>query len=225
MVHVQPWSLPEVCDIATGALASEATRLDLEQATYGLDAKDELSLHAVLREGFASAQFGVLAEQRYPQSRARRRRSEGERCDIVLTPAPEQALTDPLLDDTLFAGQGVSPRGALWLEVKIARQFALTDGVAGPSPWYTTQLLTAATADVRKLVRESGVNFACLLLVLFTRDAATAKYDLDVWLSRCLDHNLPIEAPIIGRFAIADRLGNESCTVSLTRIKPARRHD
>lgn len=214
------WSLAEICALAADALRAEAARLDEEQSPYGVDARDEVALHAVLRAGFERAGLGALAEQRYPASRFRPRRSEGERCDIVLTPAPGQTLIDPLLADTLFANEGVDPAAALWLEVKTAHQFALIDGVAGPSPRYAAQLLTEATADVRKISRETGARFAAVLLILFTERDDIARHDLEAWLSRCLDRRLPVESPVAERFPIADRLGNGVCTIALTRVRP-----
>ncbi len=177
-----------------------------------------MRLHPILHAGFRAAGFGVFPEQRLPNFRSRPRRSEGERCDIALTPAPAEGLTDPLLETTLFAGRGVDPREALWIEVKAAGQFAVIDGVGRPNSSYTSQLLTGAVADVRKLAKEGELSHTAALIVMFNADEAAADHDLRAWAHRCLDKGLPISSPSANRFPITDRIGNTVCTVALTRV-------
>lgn len=212
------WSHRAICEACADALRAEECRRCAEQSPYGVDALDELELHAVVRAGLRTSGFTVLAEQRYPDHRARRRRSEGDRCDIVLVPSGGAHLLDPLAADTLFGDRGVNPADAYWLEVKIARQFALTDGVAGAGRQYTQQLLSAATADVRKLSRDAVIEFAGLLLVLFTRDVATAEHDLSAWMTRCLDRDLPVSAPFVEQLHVTDRLGNAHAHIAVIPV-------
>lgn len=212
------WTLDEVCAAAAEALRSTASALDAEHSPYGLDASIEVGLHPVLAAGLARAGWNVLKESRYPSAAGRTSRAEGERCDIVLTPTPGETLRDPLLAWSLFADRGADPSEALWLEVKTAHQFAVIDGAARPNAQYGAEMLTLATADVRKLAADPGILHAALLLVMFTADEATAEHDLTAWAHRCLDRGLPISAPIARGFPIADRIGNGWCHAALTRV-------
>ncbi len=212
------WDLEEICDAAAKAMRAESKRLDAEQSPYGLDAPHELPLQDVIRRGMRAAGYGVLAEQRYPAARNRRRRSEGDRCDIVLLRDADATLDDPLEDESLFGGGGVDPSEALWLEVKTAHQFALIDGVAEANRSYSAELLTAATKDVRKLAVAEGLQSTALLLALFSACAESAEHDLDVWANRCLVKGHSIATPIRRGFPIADRLGNERCTIALIEV-------
>lgn len=215
------WDLRAVCDAAINALRRHALALDEEQSPYGLDALDEVDLHPILATGFLDAGWGALREQRYPAVAARPRRSEGDRCDLVLTHEPGQHLLDPLLAGTLFAARGVSPDEALWIEVKTAHQFALAGAEAGPNAAYASSLLTAATADLRKLAREPGICHGAALLVLFALNEDVARHDLNTWAHACLDKALPIRAPIVDAFPITDRIGNTCCAVALTGVNSA----
>ncbi len=218
------WDFASICNAGAVAIRALAEQRDAEHAPYGVDALDELSLHRVLADGLADAGYLALSEQRYPDHRSRPRRSEGDRCDIVLIRDPAAHLLDPLAADTLFGDRGADPADACWIEVKVAHQHALTDGVAGPSRAYAGQLLTAAIADLRKLARDRVLTFAALLLVMFNTDEPTAEHDLAVWLGRCLDRDLPIRTPSVERFAITDRIGNSVCTVAVVPIRATRDH-
>jgi len=157
----------------------------------------------------------VLSEQRFPAGAARRRRSEGERCDLVVTRAPGEPLIDPLLAGTLFAGDGIHPSEALWIEVKLAAQFALIDGVAGPNPRYSAQLLTGVPADVGKLRREQGITDAAVCAVCFTEDRETAEHDLAACAHRCLDKGLSVASLQMKTLPITERIGSAWCAVGL----------
>lgn len=214
------WSLRDVAETACAALREEDARLSLEQSPYGVDALDELAVHRLLRDAFTRASLGALAEQRYPAHASRPRRSEGDRCDIVLTPAPGQTIDEPSISSTLFASHALDPADALWIEVKIARQFSLAGGVVAPDQSYAAQLLTRATADVRRLATAEGLLHACVLTVQFTADAPVARHDLTAWLHRCVDLDLPVGAPFVCEAQIQDRLGNTTATVGLTPVRP-----
>lgn len=208
------WDLRVICDACANGIRREEDRRAREQAPYGVDALDELQLHAALRAGLAAEGFNVLAEQRYPHHRSKSRRSEGDRCDIVLAPPGAEHLLDPLDVDTLFGHRGADPADALWLEVKIARQFALTDGVAGLGTQYSSQLLTSAIADVRKLANDPSIEFAALALLLFAGAIDIATHDLSAWVNRCLDKSLPVASPWTSTVSITDRIGNTCCLVA-----------
>jgi hypothetical protein len=213
---VTSWDWDGLCGSAAAALRAESDRLDLEQAVLGLDALDELALHPLLRAGLASTGCTVLAEQRYPDVRARRRRSEGERCDIVLLDGAEHPqLIDPLEEGTLFASLGAAPDAALWIEVKVAAQCALIDGIARPNPRYNSVLLRDVPADARKLHKDEHIRSGAALVVVFNADAETAAHDLEAWRVRTLERGVPLTTPFQRQFTITDRIGNGVCTVLL----------
>lgn len=219
------WDLRELTECACAALREEDARSVHEQSPYGVDALDELALQAVLRTGLAALPCGVLAEQRYPAHSGRKRRSEGDRCDIVLTPEPGQALIDPLMEGTLFAGRGVPSDEAMWIEVKVARQFSLASGVAGPDGSYAGQLLTRATADARRLATAPGITHGALLTIQFTASEEIAEHDLTAWLHRCLDLALPVASPIVRGNRIVDRIGNAWMSIATTPVRPSYQAD
>lgn len=215
------WDLFEIAELCARGIREEDARLSAEQAVRGVDALDEVAVQALVRDGIA-LRYAVAAEQRYPVARARRRRSEGERCDIVVLPgdAGDGAhLIDPMEAGTLFAGRGVHPRDALWLEVKCVWQHAICDGVARANPAYATQLVRLTGADVRKLAREDGLSWAAVVIVAFHATAAVAEHDLGVWRARMIEQGLSGGTPIVERFAIADRIGNGVCSVVVAPVR------
>lgn len=211
------WDLGLILSACAGALRGAARSLDEEQAALGIDALDELEIHPILRRGLTEAGFGVISEQRYPQAGSRPRRSEGDRCDIVLTERPGDHLIDPLASHTLFGERGVEPEAALWLEVKVVGQFSITDGMARANPGYTSGLLSALTADVRKLAADDRIAHGAALLVLFNSDERIAEHDLGQWTRAVIERGLPISSPLCERFSITDRIGNGIATVALVQ--------
>ncbi len=203
---------------ATDALRARADALDAEQSTRGIDWLEELAIHPILQGGFRGAGFGVHPEQRYPSGATAPKQSEGERCDIVLTPDDSRPLADPLLAGTLFAKAGVAPDSALWIEVKTVGQFHVTDDAPRPNPAYTSDLTTAVFTDIRKLAREPGIVHAAALLVAFVQDRSIAEHDLGVWRERSLEKGLPVSVPLVSGFEITERIGNAWCAVALAQV-------
>lgn len=219
------WNLALVADAAAGALEKEAERLDAEQSPRGLDAPAELGLHPVIARGLERAGFGVHREVRYPAGAEARKRSAGDRCDLVLTPSPAHALEDPEGAFTLYAGSGFPPSEALWIEVKTVRQFALVKGIASENPGYAARLWGPAMKDLDKLASDDRLGPAASLLVLFAAGEEVARHDLGVWAHRALDRALlrgaRIEPPRLRGFPITDRLGNAWCALALTAVRRA----
>ncbi|MHC4990900.1 MAG: hypothetical protein ACYTGC_07955 [Planctomycetota bacterium] len=206
-----PWSVTEIADAVHAALRAEADRLDTEQSVRGLDALDELSLHPLLAAGLGAAGYGVFAEQHYPTPALRRRDNEGERCDLVLTPAG-RGLHDPSREPTLFdPPDAVAFDEAFWLEVKVVCQHT----PEGPNQRYASQLLSTVREDVTKLSRNRGIRHAGLLIVLFAEDQETVEHDLATWIDRCLQRGLPVGSPSLRALPITDRLGNDVCAAAL----------
>lgn len=165
-----------------------------------------------------------------------------QRCDLVLTPTPGLRLGDPLVAErsvqtersraagTLFEPVAanltaeldpalLAPEDAFWLEVKLVRQFDLSAGNAGPNGSYASELVRNTRADIAKLAGDVRIAACGLALVLFTLDEATANHDLGVLMHKCLDKDLPVSSPLIGRVKIVERIGNGACTVALIPLR------
>ena len=89
-----PWSPADLADAIAEGLIAQAKADDLEQAVYGFDCLDELGLHPLVQQTLARAGYGIWPEQQYPDDWNRSKRSEGKRCDVVLTGAPDRPLRD-----------------------------------------------------------------------------------------------------------------------------------
>lgn len=231
------WSPDQLADAAASALESRVRALAAEQAVRGLDACSEVELQAILRRGYEAAGYGVIAEQPYPGEPERRPNTpERERCDIVLTPRPGQALADPVRElkerdkalGTLFEPiAAVDPEpdpdscaieDAYWLEVKTVGQFTYTRGVPGPNRSYSSELVAGPGADAVKLEWDRFIAWAGVLVVAFTEDETTARHDLSVLMHRLLDRELPVLSPAIRCVRIPDFIGNRVCAAALIPV-------
>lgn len=209
------WSCADIADAVEAGLRRRARADDLEQAVYGFDHLDELGLHPLLHDALRAEGYGVWPEQRYPSDVRKRKRSEGKRCDIVLTP-DGLPLREPAVKDTLFDQvDACDPENAYWLEVKSVAQFETT----GPFARYSAELLSPVAADVKKLWGDGLVYHAGLLLVLFTVDQQVAEHDVLAWHRRCLDRGYPVAAPASRGFAINDRIGNGWCEAAVFGVR------
>jgi len=215
MIGPMAWDVVHITEAVADDLRRRAAADDEEQAVYGIDALDELGLHPLIQTALRDAGYGVHPEQRYPSDRTARRKSEGKRCDIVLTPN-RRPLMDPTAESTLFEPpDAVVLEAAFWLEVKTVSQFT-TDG---PFARYSAELLQPVSKDVKKLSNDPLIYHAGLLLILFTGDEPTAKHDLAAWERRTLDRGYAVAPPIIRDFSLNDRLGNGHCAVGLYQIR------
>jgi hypothetical protein len=209
------WIAGEIVEAVKQRLRAEARADDEAQAVYSIDAKDELQLHPLIQQGLREAGFGVYPEQRYPSDRTVRRKSEGRRCDLVLTP-DRRALMEPDVETTLFEpADAVVLEAAFWLEVKTVAQFT----TEGPFPRYSSELLAPVSHDVKKMARDPLIYHAGLLLVLFTADEPTARHDLAAWEQRVLQRGYPVASPTVRGFALNDRHGNGWCAVGLFPVR------
>jgi len=213
------YDLADIAEAAARALHAESDRLDEANDPRGLDAPRELGLHPLLAEGLERAGFGVHREIRYPAGAAKRKRSAGDRCDLVLTPSPGHHLADTGLAGTLYATAGLPPERACWIEVKTVRQFALVSGVASEDPGYASRLSGPAARDLKKLAADPAIQRAASMIILFARDEHTATRDLAAWAHNALDRGLPAGDQRLRGFPITDRLGNAWCAVAVTAVK------
>jgi hypothetical protein len=206
-------------EAVAGGLRRRAEADDQEQAVYSIDRLDELQLHAIIQQSLRDAGLGVWPEQRYPSQRAssgRKKKSEGKRCDIVLTHEQQVQLVDPDAEATLFSPPEALPlEAAYWLEVKTVAQFT----IEGPFAHYSKELLSPVSRDIRKLAQDPLIFHAGLLLVLFTMDRLVAEHDLKAWESKCLSKGLPVASPTVRDFKLLDRMGNGLCSVALFPVR------
>ncbi|MCC6680404.1 MAG: hypothetical protein IT445_05825 [Phycisphaeraceae bacterium] len=211
------WSTSELADVVAEGLRRRAEQDDLEQAVYGFDALDELGLHPVVQEAFRVKGFGVWPEQRYPGHWSKKNKSQGDRCDMVLTPPPQALpLRDPELKGTLFAAtEAVDADQAYWLEIKTVAQYE----TGGPFARYSAELLSPVARDVRKIWQDGVIRHGGLLLVLFTEHQQMAEHDLLAWHTRCLDRGYPVSPPAARGFAIGDRMGNRWCAAAIFGVR------
>lgn len=203
--------MADIADAIAAGLARREAELAQEQSVYGLDVHDEVRFHPYLARALRESGYGAWPERRYPAARATRRKSEGARCDLVIT-REELDLREPDVEGTLFDSPDATPLDeALWIEVKLVRQF--TD--EGPNARYSAQLLRPPALDLVKLAADGAILHAALLLILFTSTDEIADHDLRAWEERALAAETPIGLPCIRRIAIADRFGNARCTIAL----------
>ena len=214
------WDAHRAHELMVEALARESKRSAREQSHLGLDALDELALHPILEHGLGG-EWSALREQRYPGESKKSRRSEGERCDLVLLDARADAphLIDPLTSGTLFADKGVEPSEAIWLEVKAVGQFAIfEDDYARPNPRYSSQLLQDVPRDVKKLSSDAHIRRAGVAVVHFSAGEEIATNDLRAMTDRLYEKSLAVSSPILGSFEIPDHIGNTLCTLALIPV-------
>ncbi len=228
-------SWDELLEIAGGALEAAARDLDEEQAVRGIDALDETGIQAIIARALANAGLGVFREWPYGVPEwVPARRTERERCDLVLTPDPSRPPRDPVAErkeksarsGTLFAealgdapSTNASPEETAWIEVKVAGQYAFAAGVPGPSRGYSSLLVSALRQDLAKLASEDSVGARAVMLVLFGESRAVTDHDVPAALHRCLDDSLPLGEARSTGFAITDRIGNGWCAVWLVPVR------
>lgn len=190
-------SWPDLVDAAAAALAKEAALRQEEAAVRDLDALLERGLVDVLADGLAARGIVVERERRYPIHAERKKRSEGLRCDLVLS-AP-----------------GAPARDTVWLEVKRVAQHVELAAVTG----FASRLAHVATADIAKLAADRGVPRGALLVVIHAEDETTGDAVVRALAHRCLDEGLPIELPYLRHVALLDRMGNAVSTIALIPVR------
>src|SRR4051794_34849757 len=78
------WDFSTLADHLGQIVHQAEADLRLEQAVYGLDAKEELQLHTLLAQGLTTY-YEVAREVHYPSTLGKKL-THRPRCDIVLTP-------------------------------------------------------------------------------------------------------------------------------------------
>lgn len=236
---IPPWDGGRLIEILADAVRRESDSLGREDHWRGVDAYDETEFHPVFAAAFRRAGFGAHREVLYPGQRGRgRRRSERERCDLVLTPAPGQRLADeeqgdreaiaeargglfePLARDAARRREAghADPGDACWIEVKTLGQFCYREGVPGPNTRYASELM-AAGKDLTKLARSESILHGWLAVVLFAQDERIARHDLQQFAARLLARDAPLGDSMLVTLPIPDRIGNAAAAIGLYRAR------
>src|SRR6476661_6233311 len=107
------WDLVSVVEHLSRGVGEAEGELRLEQAVYGLDARDERALQALLAERLA-AQYEVAREVHYPSTRGNKL-THRQRCDLVLSPKGHPVRLDRAAPTLFDPPEMCEPGDALWL--------------------------------------------------------------------------------------------------------------
>lgn len=204
------WDFSTLADHLGGVLQRAEDELRLEQAVYGLDAKDERDLHALLADGLAQ-HYEVAREVHYPSSWGRKL-THRQRCDLVLS-----AKGCPLRLDhappTLFDAPSPSTAAdALWLEVKVAAQWR-EGGVRHVR--YGQQWRGAVVEDLRKMEADELIREAGLVLIVFNESREVLDKDLDLFETVLAHKEVLAGFRQVRTIEILERMGHRLCTGAL----------
>jgi hypothetical protein len=204
------YDLSTVADHLGEALKLAERELQLEQAVYGLDARDELSLQELLATHLLR-HYEVAREVHYPSS-AGAKRTHRMRCDIVLSPKDCPLKLD-FVPATLFDNkQECPPSEALWLEVKAAYQFR-EGGIRHGG--YGAQWRSAVVEDLRKMEAEPLIHEAALVLIVFNESPEILEKDLDLFETVLAQKEVLAGFRQVRSVPILERIGHQLCTVAL----------
>jgi len=204
------WVFSTVADRIGEVLARAEADLRLEQAVYGLDAKDERELHTVLAKGL-TAHYEVAREVHYPSS-VGRKLTHRLRCDLVLTPKGRPLKLD-FAPPTLFDSPNMATASeALWLEVKIAYQFR-EGGVRHGG--YGAQWRTNVVDDLRKMETEALIKDTGLVLIVFNESNEILNKDLELFEDVLARKEVLAGFRQVRSIPILDRVGHRVCTAAL----------
>jgi hypothetical protein len=184
--------------------------LRLEQAVYGLDARDEKQIQELLAGGLAEF-FEVAREVHYPSSLGRKL-SHRQRCDLVLSEKGRPLKLDFEPAMLFDAPNLASPQEGLWLEVKVAYQFR-EGGVRHGG--YGSQWRDAIVEDLRKMEADPLIREAGLTLVVFNENQAVLEKDLELFEAVLMRKEVLAGFRQVRSTAILDRIGHTVCTVAL----------
>ncbi|HEY7087113.1 MAG TPA: hypothetical protein VH518_03430 [Tepidisphaeraceae bacterium] len=204
------WDFSTVADYLGEVISRAESDLRLEQAVYGLDSRDELTVHTMLADGLR-AHYEVAREVHYPSS-VGRKLTHRQRCDLVLTPMGRPLRLDSapptLFDPANMAG----PDEALWLEVKVAYQFREGGARHGG---YGAQWRTNVVEDLRKMEAESLIREAGLVLIVFNESQQILEKDLELFESVLAQKEVLAGFRQVRSVPILDRIGHKVCTAAL----------
>jgi hypothetical protein len=204
------WDFHAIADRLGQVVTRAEADLKLEQAVYGLDAKDELTLHTMLADGLRE-HYEVAREVHYPSS-AGRRLTHRQRCDLVLSPKGSPLKLDSVAPTLFDPTNQCKPADALWLEVKIAYQFREGGARHGG---YGAQWRHAVIDDLLKMEADPLIREAGLLLVVFNESSEVLEKDLDLFETILAQREVLAGFRHVRSIPITERIGHRLCTVAL----------
>lgn len=209
------WDFSTVADRLGQAVQAAEDELRLEQAVYGLDARDERQLQALLAERLA-AHYEVNREVHYPSTRGRKL-THRARCDLVLAPLGKVLRLDRGTRDqpTLFdppPEKICEPGEALWLEVKVAYQFREGNVRHGG---YGAQWRQAVVKDLQKMEADPLIHEAGLVLVVFNESQQILDKDLELFEDVLAQKEVLAGFRQVRSIPILERIGHRLCTLAL----------
>ena len=204
------WDFSTLADQLGGVFADAEAELHLEQAVYGLDSKDELTLHALLAGGLRK-HYEVAREVHYPSS-AGKKLTHRQRCDIVLSPPGRPLKLDSTLPTLFDAPDLCDPGDALWLEVKVAYQYR-EGGVRHGG--YGAQWRGGVVDDLRKMEAEEKIREAGLVLLVFTESAEILEKDLQLFEDVLAQKEVLAGFRHVRSVPILERMGHRLCTAAV----------
>jgi hypothetical protein len=204
------WDFSTLADHLAAILSQAEGDLRLEQAVYGLDAKDELALHALLAEGLRGY-YEVAREVHYPSTLGKKL-THRPRCDLVVSPRG-RALRLDSTPPTLFDPPNLcQPCDALWLEVKVAYQFR-EGGVRHGG--YGAQWRSAVVEDLRKMEGDPTIREAGLVLLVFNESPDILEKDLQLFEDVLAQKEVLAGFRHVRSVPIQERMGHRLCTAAV----------
>ena len=204
------WDFFTLANHLEGVLRQAEEALRLEQAVYGLDARDELQIHTLLGDGL-QRHYEVAREVHYPSS-VTNKLTHRQRCDLVLTSLGRPLRVDwappSLFDPPSLCG----PEEGLWLEVKVAYQFRAPDV---RHTGYGAQWRTNVVADLRKMEAEPLIREAGLVLIVFNESTEVLDKDLDLFETLLAQKEVLAGFRQVRSIGILDRMGHRVCTAAV----------
>jgi hypothetical protein len=191
-------------------IARAEADLRLEQAVYGLDARDEKQLQDLLAAGL-TAFYEVAREVHYPSS-VGRKLTHRQRCDLVLAPKGRPLKLDREAPTLFDAPDLCSPQEGLWLEVKVAYQFR-EGGVRHGG--YGGQWRQAIVEDLRKMEADELIREAGLALIVFNENQAVLEKDLILFEDVLMRKEVLAGFRQVRSAPILDRIGHSVVTTAL----------
>ena len=182
----------------------------LEQAVYGLDAKDELTLHTLLAERLRRF-YEVAREVHYPSTFGKKL-THRPRCDLVLSPARKPLRLDSAAPSLFDPADQCDPADALWLEVKVAYQFregGVRHGGYGP------QWRGGVIEDLRKMEADEKIHYAGLVLIVFNESPDILEKDLQLFEDVLAQKEVLAGFRHVRSVQILERMGHRLCTAAV----------
>jgi hypothetical protein len=204
------WDFSTIADRIAEIISKVEADLRLEQAVYGLDARDERAVQTLLADGLKQ-HYEVAREVHYP-STSDRKRTHRQRCDIVLSPRGRPLRLD-WAPPTLFdPANQAGPNDALWLEVKVAYQFR-EGGVCHAG--YGAQWRTNVVEDLKKMEAEPLIRDAGLVLIVFNESREVLEKDLEIFESVLTQKEVLAGFRHVRSIPILERIGHRVCTAAM----------